>query len=84
MFTVYILKTSGNTLYIGQTKDLKTRLHHHKNKTKQSAKYLRPFSSFELVYTELLETRSLALKREIALKKLSRLQKDALVSKFKK
>ncbi len=79
MYTVYILKTSSNTLYIGQTNDLEKRLLAHKNKTRESAKYMRYFTSFELVYTETKRTRSAAMKREAALKRLTRGKKDELI-----
>ncbi len=78
-FSVYILRTSSNTLYIGQAKDLKQRLKEHLNKTPKSAKYMRYFKSFELVYSEPYKTRSEAMKREAALKKLTREQKENLI-----
>lgn len=79
MFTVYILKTSANTLYIGQTNNLEKRLEEHKAKSIKSAKYLRAFGSFELVYKEEYPTRSEALKREYELKQLTKTQKERLI-----
>jgi len=78
-YTVYIVKTSSDTLYIGQTKNLQKRLVEHAQKTTRSAKYLRYFASFVLVYTEVCRTRSTALKREKALKRLTRAQKDRII-----
>lgn len=78
--TVYILRTSSNTLYTGQTNNLEKRLKEHKNKTSRSAKYLRSFKSFKLVYEKTYSTLSKALKREIELKKLSHAEKEALIS----
>jgi len=78
VFTVYILRTDKNTLYIGQTKDLKTRLKKHT--AGKGAKYFRIFKSFELVYTEKFKTRSEALKREHELKKLSKQEKENLIA----
>lgn len=78
MFIVYILRTSSNTLYIGQTKNLEKRLVQHAE-GKVGAKYMRAFPSFELVYTEQFETRSEALKREIRLKNLSKHEKELLI-----
>lgn len=72
MYFVYILKTSGNTLYIGQTNDLERRLKEHREKSARSAKYIKYFDSFTLMYSEKLETRTLAMKREAQLKKLTR------------
>lgn len=79
MFFVYILRTSGNTLYIGQTNNLEKRLAEHKSKSVRSAKYLRAFESFELVYTEKFNTRTEALKREYQLKQLSKIEKEQLI-----
>lgn len=78
-YTVYILRTSSNTFYTGQTNNLEKRLKEHKNKTKRSAKYMRSFKSFKLVYSETHPTLSLALKREIELKKLSHAKKEILI-----
>lgn len=80
MHTVYILRTSLNTLYIGQTNNLKKRLQEHKNKTKKSAKYLRLFSYFELVYQEHYSTRVEAMRRELQLKNWTKEKKEALIS----
>ena len=79
MYFVYILRTSGNTLYIGQTNNLAKRLAEHKSKSVRSAKYLRSFASFELVYTEKFKTRTEALKREYQLKQLPKADKELLI-----
>ena len=78
-YTVYILRTSSNTLYIGQTNNLEKRIKEHKNKSGKSAKYIRYFSSFELVYREKYPTRSEAMQREAQLKKWTRNKKEALI-----
>lgn len=80
MYTVYILRTSANTLYTGQTNDIEKRLAEHRGKSPKSAKYMRYFSSFELVYQETHSTRTEAMQREAQIKKWSRAQKEALVS----
>ena len=79
IFFVYILRTSSNTLYIGQTNNLERRIEEHRKKKARSAKYMRYFKSFELVYLEKFGSRSEAMKREIQLKKLTRAKKDLLV-----
>ena len=78
-YYVYILRTSSNTLYIGQTNNLEKRIKEHKNKTSKSAKYIRSFSSFELVYSEVYNSRKEAMKREYQLKQLSKAKKEALI-----
>lgn len=77
-YFVYILKTSSNTLYIGQTNNLEKRMEEHKSHGARSAKYMRYFSSFELVYHETYETRREAILREIELKKWPKARKEAL------
>ena len=64
---------------IGQTNNLEKRIREHKNKTSKSAKYIRYFPSFKLVYHENHSTRTEAIHREVQLKKLSRAKKDALI-----
>ena len=78
-FTVYILRTSSNTLYIGQTNNLEKRLKEHQSKSNKSAKYMKYFSSFKLVYKEGYTSRIEAMKREYELKQLSKAKKEALI-----
>lgn len=78
-YFVYILRTSSNTLYIGQTNNLERRLEEHKNNKTKSAKYIRYFSSFSSVYSEIYQTRKEAMQREIQLKRWSRAKKEVLI-----
>ncbi len=80
MYTVYILRTSKDTLYTGITNNLDKRLNEHKTHSKKSAKYMRSFKSFELVYTEKYSTKGEALKREAEIKKLTRQEKNSLIN----
>ena len=80
MYYVYILQTSSDTLYIGQTNNLEKRIKEHRNKSSKSAKYIRYFPSFTLVYSEKYSTRKEAMQREVQLKKWTRAKKEALVS----
>ena len=79
MYYVYILECSDNTLYTGITTDLQRRVDEH-NTSEKGAKYTRLRRPVRLVYSEEQTDRSSASKREYALKKLSRMQKLALVS----
>ena len=81
-YFVYILRTSSNTLYIGQTNNLEKRLKEHKSKSSKSAKYIRYFLTFDLVYKEKHLTRREAMQREIQLKKWPRVEKEALIKKI--
>lgn len=78
-YTVYMLRTSDNTLYTGITNDLVKRLKEHALKKSKSSKYMRAFDSFVLVHKEKYETKSEALKREYALKQLSKKEKEKLI-----
>lgn len=78
---VYILLCSDNTLYTGWTHDLDGRLYAHNAGT--GAKYTRSRLPVQLVYSEKLDTKSEALKREIEIKKLSRKKKLELIEKNK-
>lgn len=80
MYTVYILRTSGNTLYTGISNNIEKRLNEHRLKGKKSAKYMRSFDNFELVHIEKVETRSEALKREAQIKNLTRKKKESLIN----
>ncbi|MBU1322591.1 GIY-YIG nuclease family protein [Patescibacteria group bacterium] len=80
-YFVYILRTSANTLYIGQTNNLKKRLKEHQNKSSKSAKYIRYFDSFKLVHSEKYLTRKESMQREAQLKRWSKVKKEALIKK---
>ena len=74
----YILKCSDNTLYTGWTSNLEKRLRAH-NQGK-GAKYTRTRLPVTLVYFEVYETKKEAMSREFAIKKLSRPQKERLIT----
>ena len=78
-YFIYILRTSADTLYIGQTNNLKRRLKEHQKHRQKSARYIRYFPSFNLIYKESYPTRLEAMQREIQLKKWSKTKKEALV-----
>lgn len=73
---VYMLRCGDDTLYTGVTDDVPRRLAAHR--AGKGAKYTRGRGPLELVYTEEVPDKSAALRREIAMKKLKRQQKDAL------
>ena len=79
-YLVYILRTSADTLYIGQTSNLEKRLKEHQSKSVRSAKYVRYFDSVSLVHSEKYATRKEAMRRETQLKKWSKVKKEALIS----
>jgi putative endonuclease len=77
-YYVYILRCSDNTLYTGMTLNLEKRLHEH-NTSDKGAKYTRCRRPVTLAYHEACENKSAALKREIAIKKMTRIQKESLL-----
>lgn len=77
---VYILECNDGTLYTGWTVNLPRRLATHN--AGRGARYTRTRLPVRVVYTEPQPDRPAALRRERALKKLSRAQKLALISQF--
>lgn len=74
----YILRCTDDTLYCGITNDLEKRLAAHNAGT--AAKYTRARGPVELVLVESCPDKSAALKREMAIKSLTRVKKLALIS----
>ena len=74
---VYILRCADGTLYTGITNDVIRRCNQHNAGT--ASRYTRSRLPVVLVYQEPQSTRSLALKRELAIKALPRQQKELLV-----
>jgi len=73
---VYLLRCRDGTLYTGITNDLPQRLASHRS-GKASA-YTRSRRPLTLAYREAVRDRSSALKREAAIRRLSRAEKIAL------
>ena len=73
----YILRCSDGSLYSGRTNDPQKRLKAHNNGT--ASKYTRSRRPVEMVHLEQFETKSEAMKRECAIKKLTRDKKLALI-----
>ena len=76
-WTVYILECGDGTLYTGITDDLSRRQKAHESG--KGAKYTRGRGPLTLVHTEELPDKSAALKREAAIKKLTRAEKLKLL-----
>lgn len=73
-YFVYILECKDKTLYIGSTNNLGKRVLAH-NTSKTGAHYTKIRRPVVLRYSETFDLKSDALKREHALKKLSRAEK---------
>lgn len=76
-YYVYILRCADGTLYCGYTTDLQKRVATHNRGV--GAKYTRSRLPVTVVYSESFPTKSEALKREWAIKHLTREQKQALI-----
>lgn len=78
MHYAYIVKCSDGTYYTGYTNDLEKRLLAHN--AGKGAKYTRNRLPVEMVYFEEYEDKSEAMKREYAIKRLTKKQKEKLIS----
>ena len=74
---IYIVQCSDGTLYTGWTNDLDKRMKAHNEG--RGAKYTRARRPVELVYSEIFETKEEALRREYAIKRMTRAQKIKLI-----
>ena len=71
------------SFYTGYTKDLNERTRQHENG--KGARYTKSHKPQKLAYVELFNSRSSAMKRERAIKKLTHQQKqDLIISQTKK
>ncbi len=75
-WSVYLLRCGDGTLYCGVAQDVAARLALHQ--AGKGAKYTRGRGPLTLVYAEACGSRSAALRRERAVKRLSRAAKLAL------
>ena len=76
---LYILRCGDGTFYTGITTDVEKRLEVHRSG--KGAKYTRGRAPLELVYRENCGSHSDALKRELAVKSLTRQEKELLITK---
>ena len=73
---VYVLSCGDGTLYTGVTKDVARRLEEHQQG--KGARYTRGRGPLTVLYTETKRTRSAALKREAAIKRMPTSAKRAM------
>ncbi|MDO5416785.1 MAG: GIY-YIG nuclease family protein [Lachnospiraceae bacterium] len=74
----YLLRCADGTFYCGWTNHLEQRVKAH-NEGRNGAKYTKSRRPVALVYFERFETKEEAMRREAAIKKLSRKEKEALI-----
>lgn len=76
-YHVYLVECADGTYYCGYAKDLEARIKEH-NTSRLGAKYTKSRRPVKLVYSEEFLTKPEALKREFAIKKLSKREKRRL------
>lgn len=79
LWYLYLVRCANGHLYTGVTTDVARRFSEHQSGGIKSAKYLRGKGPLTLMYQEQVGSHGDALRREIAVKKLSRSQKLALI-----
>jgi putative endonuclease len=77
-WVVYILQNADGLLYTGITNDLPRRVGRHNRG--QGARYTKGRGPWSVAYTEPAEGHGAALRRERAIKKLSRAQKRRMIT----
>lgn len=75
---VYIIRASDESLYTGISTDVERRFNEHRSPGK-GARFFRGRQPVEVVYSESQPDRGSALRREAAIKKLSRVEKLKLI-----
>ena len=76
---LYLIRCRHGRLYTGITTDVLRRFEEHKSHDKKGSKYLRGKSPLKLVMKKRIGNKSLALKIEAKVKKLSKAKKELLV-----
>ena len=74
---VYMLRCSNDYFYTGWTNDFIKRMSAHQKGT--GANYTRAFVPRAVVYVEVFETKSEAMKKEALIKKMTRSQKEEMI-----
>lgn len=76
----YLLRCRDGSLYAGWTNDLPKRLKAHNSGA--GGKYTRSRRPVQLAWAESYETRTEAMRQEVALKRMTKAQKEELVTGF--
>lgn len=77
-YYIYILECADGSYYTGITTDVERRLAAHRSG--KGSRYVASRLPCEVVYVEESPSRSAALKRELAIKKMTHRQKQALLT----
>lgn len=82
MYYLYMIKNSANKLYVGITENPDKRVDYHNSG--HGAKFTKYSPNFINVFLEQYDTLTEARKREIQIKKWSRVKKEFLIDKYRK
>lgn len=81
MYYCYLVECCDKTLYCGYTNDIDKRVKTHN--LGKGAKYTQKRLPVKLVYSERFDSKSEAMRREYAIKQLSRSEKLKLIKTYK-
>ncbi len=76
---VYMICTEKDRLYTGITTNVERRFQEHSGEKPRGAKFFRSDKPQKIVYVEPCKNRSVASKKEAAIKKMTRLQKEKFI-----
>jgi putative endonuclease len=76
---LYLIRCKGGSLYTGITTDVKRRVEEHRGTGGKGSKYLRGKSPLKLVLEKRIGGKSIALKVEDHVKKMTKVEKENLV-----
>ena len=76
---LYIIRCCNDTLYTGISTDVDRRFAQHQNEGHAGSRYLKGRGPLSLVFKEKLGSRSLALKVEHRVKKMTKSRKEELI-----
>ena len=80
MWSVYMIRCSDNSLYTGISNDVPKRFEVHQSGSAKAAKYTRNKHPLKLVFSAEVGDKSAASRAEYHLKKLSKRNKELLVT----
>ena len=83
MYYTYMLRCTDNSIYTGIATDVERRFREHLKKDEKSAKYTRTHTALKIEAVWQSESRAAASRLEYRIKKLSKEQKEALISENK-
>ncbi len=78
-WSLYIIRCKNNHLYTGISTDVERRFQEHQSNSPSGAKYLRGKGPLRLVFQTEVGNRSQASIAEAEVKKLSKIEKEALI-----